>query len=166
MLALLTFTIVGGGFAGVETAGEINDFVRDSAKDYYHNIDIKNIRVVIIQSGNRLLPEMSKKLAEFALQKLHNNGVEVMLNSRVIGATEDSVKLNEKHLVDIQYTKEKSRIAEILNDDTRAFKYGLLLHEQGEGEDIPLLSPIHSVAEVLIFSVLHEVILNQTCTNI
>ena len=68
MLALLTFTIVGGGFAGVKTAGEINDFV-DSAKDYYHNIDIKNIRVVIIQSGNRLLPEMSKKLAEFALQK-------------------------------------------------------------------------------------------------
>lgn len=95
MLALLTFTIVGGGFAGVETAGEINDFVRDSAKDYYHNIDIKNIRVVIIQSGNRLLPEMSKKLAEFALQKLHNNGIEVMLNSRVIGATEDSVKLND-----------------------------------------------------------------------
>jgi NADH dehydrogenase len=38
---------------------------------------------------------MSKKLAEFALQKLHNNGVEVMLNSRVISATEDSVKLND-----------------------------------------------------------------------
>ena len=36
---LLTFVIVGGGFAGVETAGEINDFIRDSAKDYYHNID-------------------------------------------------------------------------------------------------------------------------------
>ena len=77
-----------------ETAGEINDFVRDSAKDYYHNIDIKNIRVVTTKLGNRLLPEMSKKLAEFALQKLHNNGIEVMLNSRVIGATEDSVKLN------------------------------------------------------------------------
>jgi len=96
---LLTFVIVGGGFAGVETAGEINDFIRDSAKDYYHNIDSKNIRIVIIQSGNRLLPEMSKELAEFALQKLRNSGVEVILNSRVISATEDSVKLNDDAII-------------------------------------------------------------------
>ena len=46
--------IVGGGFAGVETAGEIKDFIRDSEKDYYHNINSKNIRIVIIQSRNRL----------------------------------------------------------------------------------------------------------------
>jgi NADH dehydrogenase FAD-containing subunit len=96
---LLTFVIVGGGFAGVETAGEINDFIRDSAKDYYHNIDSKNIRVVIIQSGDRLLPEMSKELAEFALLKLRNSGLEVMLDSRVIGATEDSVKLNDGNII-------------------------------------------------------------------
>ena len=36
---LLTFVIAGGGFAGVETAGEINDFIRDSVKEYYHNIE-------------------------------------------------------------------------------------------------------------------------------
>ena len=96
---LLTFVIVGGGFAGVETAGEINDFIRDSAKDYYHNIDSKNIRIVIIQSGNRLLPEMSKELAEFALQNLRDGGVEVILNSRVISATEDSVKLNDDTII-------------------------------------------------------------------
>jgi len=96
---LLTFVIVGGGFAGVETAGEINDFIRDSAKDYYHNIDSKNIRVVIIQSGNRLLPEMSKELAEFALLKLRNSGLEVMLDSRVIGATEDSVKISDGNII-------------------------------------------------------------------
>ena len=96
---LLTFVIVGGGFAGVETAGEINDFIRDSAKDYYHNIDSKNIRVVIIQSGNRLLPEMNKELAEFALRKLRNSGLEVMLDSRVIGATEDSVKISDGNII-------------------------------------------------------------------
>ena len=65
---LLTFVIVGGGFAGVETAGEINDFIRDSVKEHYHNIDINNIRVIIVHSGDRLLPEMSKQLAEFALE--------------------------------------------------------------------------------------------------
>src|SRR5215471_16119848 len=51
---LLTFVVVGGGFAGVETAGEINDFIHDSAKDYYHNIDNKNVRIIIVQSGSRL----------------------------------------------------------------------------------------------------------------
>jgi NADH dehydrogenase len=84
---------VGGGFAGVETAGEINDFIKDSAKEYYHNIDINNIRVVIVQSSDRLLPEMSKELAEFALQRLNKRGVEVILNNRVTGATPNSVKL-------------------------------------------------------------------------
>ena len=62
---ILTFVIVGGGFAGVETAGELNDFIRDSIKYYYHNIDKSKIRVVIVQSGNRLLPEMSEELAQF-----------------------------------------------------------------------------------------------------
>ena len=71
---MLTFVVVGGGFAGVETAGEINDFIHDSAKDYYHNVDSKNIRIIIVQSGNRLLPEMSEKLAKFALQKLRDSG--------------------------------------------------------------------------------------------
>jgi NADH:quinone reductase (non-electrogenic) len=96
---LLTFVIVGGGFAGVETAGEINDFIKDSAKDYYHNIDSNNIRTIIIQSGNRLLPEMSEELAEFALQKLRNSGVEVILNTRVVGATANSVKLSNGTII-------------------------------------------------------------------
>jgi NADH:ubiquinone reductase (H+-translocating) len=96
---LLTFVVVGGGFAGVETAGEINDFIHDSAKDYYHNVDSKNIRIIIVQSGNRLLPEMSEKLAKFALQKLHNSGVEVILNRRVIEATQDRIKLNDDTII-------------------------------------------------------------------
>src|SRR5215218_6639757 len=97
--SLLTFVIVGGGFAGVETAGELNDFLRDAVKDYYHNIEPKDIRVIIIQSGNRLLPEMSEELAEFALQKLTQSGVEVLLNARVTGASATSVKLKDEKTI-------------------------------------------------------------------
>jgi NADH dehydrogenase len=93
---LLTFVVIGGGFAGVETAGELNDFLRDSVNDYYHNIEPKDIRVIIVQAGNRLLPEMSEELAQFAMQKLAESGVEVVLNARVTGATVNSVKLNGK----------------------------------------------------------------------
>jgi NADH dehydrogenase len=96
---LLTFVIVGGGFAGVETAGELNDFIRDSVNEYYHNIEPKDIRVIIIQSGNRVLPEMSEELAKFAMQKLIQSGVEVILNTRVIGATSNSVKLKDGNTI-------------------------------------------------------------------
>lgn len=92
---LLTFVIAGGGFAGVETAGEINDFIRDSVKEYYHNIESNNIRVIIVHSGDRLLPEMSKELAEFALERLHKSGIEIILNQRVIGATPNTVSLKD-----------------------------------------------------------------------
>jgi NADH dehydrogenase len=91
----LTFVVVGGGFAGVETAGELNDFLRDAVNDYYHNIEPKDIRVIVLQAGNRLLPEMSEELSGFAMQKLTESGVKVLLNTRVTGATASSVQLME-----------------------------------------------------------------------
>ncbi|HZA07238.1 MAG TPA: NAD(P)/FAD-dependent oxidoreductase, partial [Nitrososphaeraceae archaeon] len=96
---LLTFVIVGGGFAGVETAGEINDFIRDSVKEHYHNIDINNIRVIIVHSGDRLLPEMSKQLSEFASERLRKSGIEIILNQRVIGATPNTVRLKDGTII-------------------------------------------------------------------
>ncbi|HZA06205.1 MAG TPA: NAD(P)/FAD-dependent oxidoreductase, partial [Nitrososphaeraceae archaeon] len=96
---LLTFVIVGGGFAGVETAGEINDFIRDSVKQYYHNIDSKNISVVIVHSGDRLLPEMSKELAKFALERLRKSGIEIILDKRVTGATPNTVRLKDGRVI-------------------------------------------------------------------
>jgi NADH dehydrogenase len=92
---LLTFVVVGGGFAGVETAGEINDFIRDSVKEYYHNIDRNNIRVIVVHSGDRLLPEMSKELSEFALERLRKSRIEIILNQRVTGATPNTVSLKD-----------------------------------------------------------------------
>ena len=95
----LTFVVVGGGFAGVETAGEINDFIRDSVKEHYHNINSNNIRIIIIQSGDRLLPEMSEELAEFALERLRKSGIEIILNQRVIGATPNTVSLKDGTII-------------------------------------------------------------------
>ena len=92
---LLTFVVVGGGFSGVEIVGELNDFVLDSIKHFYHNIQKTNTRMVLVNSGGRILPEVTEKLSEFALQKLRKNGVEVILNTRVIDITARSVKLND-----------------------------------------------------------------------
>jgi NADH dehydrogenase FAD-containing subunit len=82
--SLTTYVVVGGGFAGVETIGEINDFIKESIRDYYQNIDIKDIRVILINSGSQILPEMDEQLGIFALEELKKNNVEVILNNRVI----------------------------------------------------------------------------------
>lgn len=64
--SLMTFVMVGGGFSGVETVGELNDFVRESIKHFYHNIENNDARVILVNSAGRILPEVTKDLAEFA----------------------------------------------------------------------------------------------------
>lgn len=97
--SLMTFVVVGGGFAGVETVGELNDFVRDSIKNFYHNLEIKDARIILVNAGPRILPEVSEELAKFALQKLKESGVEIILNTRLEGASIDSVKLNNGTII-------------------------------------------------------------------
>lgn len=97
--SLMTFIVVGGGFSGIETVGELNDFVRDSVKHFYHNIDIKDIKVLLINSGPRVLPEVSEELSEFTLNKLEKNGVKILLNSRVKEIGSNYVILNNQEKI-------------------------------------------------------------------
>ena len=91
---LMTFVVAGGGFAGVETAAESNDFVRDSGR-YYPRVRPEEIRMVLVHSGPRILPEVSELLSEYALKKLRSQGVEVILGVRIAEATEDRVYLDD-----------------------------------------------------------------------
>ena len=72
---LLTYVVVGGGFSGVETIGEINEFIRESVKQYYHNIENKDINVILVSSSNGILPEMEESLGRFALEELKKTHV-------------------------------------------------------------------------------------------
>ncbi len=96
---LMTFVVVGGGFSGIETVGELNDFVRDSVKQYYHNIDIKYIKIILINSGSRILPEVSDDLSDFTLNKLEKNGVQIILNKRVKEIDENYALLNDEERI-------------------------------------------------------------------
>ncbi len=90
---LLTFVVAGGGFAGVETLAELNDFVR-GARKFYPNVSPEDVRMVLIHSGNRILPEVSESLSAYALKQLRSRGVEVLLETRVLGCTDHSVRLS------------------------------------------------------------------------
>jgi NADH dehydrogenase len=98
--SLMTFVVVGGGFGGVEAVGELNTFVQESIKAFYHNIDImKDIRVILVSAHERILPEVSEGLSEFALQKLRESGVEVILNKRLASYTDGQAKLNDDMMI-------------------------------------------------------------------
>ncbi len=83
---LLTFVVAGGGFSGVEVVAELNDFVRGVARSY-RGLDPKEIRVVLLHSGDRILPEMDEPLALFAQKILSRRGVEIRLGTRLDAAT-------------------------------------------------------------------------------
>ena len=98
--SLVTFVVVGGGFGGVEVVGELNSLIRDSIEAFYHNIDIKkDVRVILVNASERILPEVSEGLSEFALQKLRESGVEVILNKRLSSYTNGQAELNDGTLI-------------------------------------------------------------------
>ena len=96
---LLTFVVVGGGFSGVETIGELNDFIRHSIKHYYHNISENDIRLILINSRNRILPEVTEELANFALEKLKKNNIDVLLNTKVTSASKNNITLSNDQVI-------------------------------------------------------------------
>jgi NADH:ubiquinone reductase (H+-translocating) len=89
---LLTFVVAGGGFSGVEAVAELNDFVRGLARSF-PTIDPKEIRVVLLHSGDRILPEMAPNLALFAQKILAKRGVDIRFNTRLEAATNGAAVL-------------------------------------------------------------------------
>ncbi|HEX6813608.1 MAG TPA: NAD(P)/FAD-dependent oxidoreductase [Planctomycetota bacterium] len=91
---LLTFVVAGGGFAGVETIAAINDFARETRR-YYPGLREGDIRMVLVHSGDRILPELSPRLGVYAQDKLAARGVEIRLETRVKGLGEVGVQFGD-----------------------------------------------------------------------
>ena len=103
---LLTFFVAGGGFSGSELAGELADFVRRLTKREYQGIKREECRVVVVHPGPTLLPELYggknterdergyPKLVEYGMKHSRKLGVELMLETRVTGATPNEVYLS------------------------------------------------------------------------
>jgi len=87
---MLTFVVAGGGFAGVETIGAINDLVRDSLS-YYPRLDPAQVRIVLVHGGAVVLPEEGEKLGLYTQDKLRERQVEVKLNTNVKAYAEGKV---------------------------------------------------------------------------
>jgi NADH dehydrogenase len=101
---LLTFVVAGGGFSGVECIAEMNDFLRE-AVHAYHNISEKDLRLILLQRGKRILPELTESLAAFAHKLLAKRGVEIRLGAGLKAVSAGAV------LVEDQATRQTEIIA-------------------------------------------------------
>lgn len=91
---LLTFVVVGAGFAGVETISEINQFIKSSISKSYPSINPKNVNTILISSKERILPEINEKLSKKATKFLEKEGIIIMKNTKADDADEEHVMLN------------------------------------------------------------------------
>lgn len=90
---MLTFTFVGGGFAGIEALGEIEDMCRDACRDF-DSIDREDLRFVLVEGTHRILPELGEELGGYALEQLRGRGVEVNLGTFLDSCVDGHVELS------------------------------------------------------------------------
>ena len=95
---LTSFIVVGGGFSGVETAGELVDFLYASLR-YYRRISCEDLRIVLLHGTDRLLPELSPHLGAFTLRKMCSRRIDVRLNARAVRVTARDVQLESGEMI-------------------------------------------------------------------
>jgi NADH:ubiquinone reductase (H+-translocating) len=95
----LTFVFVGGGFAGAETIGEVEDLARDACK-YYRSIKRDDMRFLLVDAADKILPEVGPQLGKWGLEHLRSRGIEVCLETSVDSCVDGRVRLGNGVEVD------------------------------------------------------------------
>jgi NADH dehydrogenase len=93
--ALLTFTFVGGGYAGVEALAELESLARDALKRY-PGLSAGDCRWVLVEATGRLLPGLDERLARYTERVLRRRGVELHLSATLEGCTDSVVTLSDR----------------------------------------------------------------------
>jgi NADH dehydrogenase len=92
--AMMTVVVVGAGFAGVETVGAVNDLMREALK-FYNNLNEEMLRIVLVDAGKMILPELGESLGRYSETQLGRRGVEIHLNTAVKGYDGKEVVLGD-----------------------------------------------------------------------
>ncbi|WP_377274231.1 NAD(P)/FAD-dependent oxidoreductase [Peterkaempfera sp. SMS 1(5)a] len=92
--AALTFVFVGGGYAGVEALAELEDMARYATR-YYHNVTPDDLRWILVEATDRILPEVSPELGRYTVSELRGRNIEVRLGTRLESLTDRIVVLSD-----------------------------------------------------------------------
>ncbi|MDF3302317.1 NAD(P)/FAD-dependent oxidoreductase [Streptomyces tropicalis] len=80
--AALTFVFVGGGYAGVEALGELEDMARYAAR-YYHNVRPEDMKWILVEASDRILPEVGEEMGRYTVTELRRRNIQVLLDTRL-----------------------------------------------------------------------------------
>jgi NADH dehydrogenase len=95
---LLTFIVVGGGPTGVELAGAIGEMSRFTLSRDFKRIDPKLARVILVESGERILSSFPPKLASRAARDLESLGVQIWRHCQVTGVDARGVQIGNERV--------------------------------------------------------------------
>jgi NADH dehydrogenase len=109
---LLTFVVAGGGFSGVECIAEMNDFLRDAVRNYHH-IQESDLRLILLQRADRILPELTESLATFAHRLLVKRGVEIRLGAGLKEVSAESAVIENKGTKTVETIPTRTTIATV-----------------------------------------------------
>src|ERR1700677_822717 len=110
--ALLTFVVAGGGFSGVECIAEMNDFLREAVYSY-HNISEEDLRLILLQYDDRILPELTEGLSTFAQELLVKRGVEIHLGRRLKAVSADTATVEDKMTGKIETIRTRTTVTTV-----------------------------------------------------
>jgi NADH:ubiquinone reductase (H+-translocating) len=91
----LTFTFVGGGYAGIEAFAELEDMARYAIDRYYPRLSPSDMRWVLVEATGRILPEVDLDMAAWTVRQLTARGMDVRLNTRLESVEDCRVKLSD-----------------------------------------------------------------------
>jgi NADH:quinone reductase (non-electrogenic) len=92
--AALTFVFVGAGFAGVEALGELEDLARAAARAI-PGVGRDDMRWVMVEAGDHILPELDLELATYAAERLRERGIEIRVATRLDSAEGGVLRLSD-----------------------------------------------------------------------
>src|SRR3954452_20717530 len=96
--AWLTYVFVGAGYAGLEGLAELQDFAAD-AIDFYPRCRTQGMRWILVEARDRVMPEISADLAEFAVRELRGRGIEIRTNTTLEELTATTARLSDGEVV-------------------------------------------------------------------
>ncbi|GLY96485.1 NADH dehydrogenase [Actinoplanes sp. NBRC 103695] len=92
--ASLTFVFVGGGYAGIEALAEMEDVVRDALSGY-PELRQEEVRFVLVEATNRILPEVGPQMGAYAARQLDKRGIDLRLDTRLESCVDGWVELSD-----------------------------------------------------------------------
>ncbi|MFM1785537.1 MAG: hypothetical protein RLZZ108_561 [Actinomycetota bacterium] len=119
---LLTFVVVGGGFAGIEAFAEMRSLATYLLR-YYPNISFDDVRFHLIEAMGRIMPEVSQKTSEWVIANLDKRGAKIHLNTQLQSAVKGKVELST---------------GESFESDVIVWTAGVMAHPYVRNTDLPL----------------------------